>query len=394
MFPIIVAIALTACPLVLNAQFEPEGAHVNLYFPHLADGGTSAQQWQTAFLFTNPNTTLSANVALNLYANDGLPLSLDLGSGLRSTHSFTIPPQGTRTLRSRIASALTVAGWALAYASTPVQATVLFRAIQNGIPQVEISAAATLPSPIYRSAANRSLGVAVANVYTNITVGLTVTALDSNGNRVGTGRLSLPPLGHSSFNLSSLIPSLPASYSGSIMIESDRPIDNFVAWTLNSEGGVLSSLPPGPMAWPISHWDRIWLAYTKIFNAAQTLARDNLGVDLSNPPVRLRIDPTPVINASASSDNDVQINLALSELISDSPGELAFIIGHELGHIIQFRKGAPLFLPNPEIDADQLGMLFCLAAGFDPYSGAGALAKMSMANNQSGCCQSSEDVVF
>ena len=72
---LISAIALTTFPFVLIGQFfEPEGAHVNLYFPHLADGGTAAQQWRTSFVFVNPHTMLTASVSLSIYGDDGRPL--------------------------------------------------------------------------------------------------------------------------------------------------------------------------------------------------------------------------------------------------------------------------------------------------------------------------------
>jgi hypothetical protein len=53
------------------ATFYPDGAEVNMYFPHLADGGTSQQQWQTAFLFVNPSTLSTAFVTLELFGDDG-----------------------------------------------------------------------------------------------------------------------------------------------------------------------------------------------------------------------------------------------------------------------------------------------------------------------------------
>lgn len=131
--------------------------------------------------------------------------------------------------------------------------------------------------------------------------------------------------------------------------------------------------------------DRIWLVYNKVFTAAHAILTPN-GINLGERPITLDISQEPEINAFASSNdhNDrVQINLALSELISDSPSELAFIIGHELAHIVQFRLGRSVFVSdNSELDADQMGLLFSLAAGFDPYAGAGALAKMEMASNR------------
>src|SRR6185369_10726147 len=101
-----IAVLLMVVGSVCFGQFDPEGAHVNLYFPHLADGGTVAQQWQTSFVFVNPHPSLTAHVALGTYGDSGQPLSLNLGYGA-SVQSFTIPPQGSKTLRSAIASATT-----------------------------------------------------------------------------------------------------------------------------------------------------------------------------------------------------------------------------------------------------------------------------------------------
>jgi hypothetical protein len=160
--------------------------------------------------------------------------------------------------------------------------------------------------------------------------------------------------------------------------------DYFLAWTLNGDSGVISSLPSGRLAWPISHGERILLVYAKVFDAAQR-ALSGLGVDLTAAPATtLQISSDPVINAFASPNGTVQINLALSELISDSPSELAFAIAHELGHMVQYRTKRFAFSPNAEFDADTYGMLFSLFAGFDPYAAAGTLAKFDMARGQAG----------
>ena len=75
----------------------------------------------------------------------------------------------------------------------------------------------------------------------------------------------------------------------------------------------------------------------------------------------------------------------LAELISDSESELAFVVAHELGHIIQARIGQLALVPgNIELDADEYGLYLSLAAGYDPYGAAGALAKLSMASGTAG----------
>lgn len=101
----------------------PEDAQVNLYFPHLADGGTGGQRWQTRFTFVNPSTTTTANVALFTFADDGSAWSLDLGFGARSQLDFTVPPQGRVTFTSQIASPNITTGSAGAFSDIPLQAT-------------------------------------------------------------------------------------------------------------------------------------------------------------------------------------------------------------------------------------------------------------------------------
>jgi hypothetical protein len=76
--------------------------------------------------------------------------------------------------------------------------------------------------------------------------------------------------------------------------------------------------------------------------------------------------------------------LSVSELISDSPSELAFIVGHELGHVAQAQHGATLSIANAEQDADLFAVTLMILAGFDSYGGAGALAKLNLVTGNAG----------
>ncbi len=151
----------------------PQNAQTDLYFPHLADGGASNSQWQTRFTFINTNSS-PVSVSVYLYADGGGPLNLDFGSGPTSAASFTIPQNGTYILQSNIGP-FTTTGWAYAFATLPVEATVAFRLIHNGTAQLEITAEPTLPSYGYRSVATPQVGVAVANVYSGTSLPVTVT---------------------------------------------------------------------------------------------------------------------------------------------------------------------------------------------------------------------------
>lgn len=389
---VLVVAACFAQPAPIFPTFYPAGAHVNLYFPHLADGGPSFAQWQTSLEMINPSPSLTAHVSLQFYGDQGFPLNMDFGSGAAAQQSFTIPPNGRVTLRSSTpVTDKTVTGQAIGTSDIPVHGTILFRSTSNGSLSVELSAPATLPTTRYTSLATRDLGVAVANP-TNSAKSYQITALDSSGNSIASTTIGIAAFGHKSFNLSdaAALPGLPVGFSGSIVITPQIPGDPFVAWTLNVERGLISTLPSGPQEWPISHSDRIKLVYNRLLAAAPFLLQ-GLGNNLSlqNPPNLVIGTDIAAATASASSNQNVQINTTLSELVSDSPSELAFLVAHELAHIAQYRSGAiTVLLPNDpsnkEPDADLVAMILVLSAGFDPYGAAGAIGKLSMANGSPG----------
>lgn len=363
------------------AQFDPENAHVDLYFPHLAVGGPVQDQWETSFVFVNPHPSLPSTVTLSIFGDDGQPLSLDLGGGGARVQQVTVPPSGSITLRSAISFQTTITGYATAVADLPVQATVLFRRIMNGIPQAEISAPATLPSQQYVSPATRDLGIAIVNIY-NSSKSFQITALDSSGVTAGTSVVNLAARQHLSFDLIDRIPGLSSTFTGSIrIVPSTSASDQFLAWTLNVDRGLVASLPPGRLEWPISHPDQIRLGYQKLLRAAPSAlaALRIFNVDLNAlGAVTLTISPEQIINASAQ-PGGIQIDLSVSQLISDSPSELAFIVGHELAHVAQFQHRANLSVPSDaEQDADVFAITLMTLAGFDPYGSAGALAKLNM----------------
>ncbi len=368
----------------LPFAFEPEGTHANLYFPQLALGGNDQQTWESRFSFFNPNHD-AAVVTLYVYDSAGQAMGnliTDVAARVPGEFAVSIPANGRRLVSLRSASATVLTGWAMALSTRPVQGSILFRTIERGRPALELAAFATLPTRAYTSLANRQLGVAIANTG-GTTAPVTLEFLDANGVRRATRSLSLGARRQTAFNLGQFF-SL-GEESGTLLIRGPLR-EQIICWTLNADlqTGLLATLPPGPQKWPISHQDRIENVFYKVYTAATNLARSIAGVDLRQPVVQLDIGSEPVINAFAASGRVIQINLALSELISDSPSELAFVVGHELGHIIQQRARRTYWDLNRERDADYWGLLINLFAGFDPYGGAGALAKLSMANGQSG----------
>lgn len=323
---------------------------------------------------------------MNLIGNDGNPLAIDFGSGPVSTFNFTIPPNGSVVFKSTGSSSSIVTGWAIVFSSLPIEGVVQYAFSVNGVPQQGVSAEATQASGLFRSPATNVTGIAIANVYTyQLTVNFAL--LDSNGNVAANTSVSLNPLGHNSFTVEQLFPTLPANFRGTVLIGGSAPAlaappSYCVAWTLSSDLGVLATYPPSGLNWPVSQRERIFRVWDKIMNAALQV---NLPVSV-NPPQLVIDSTTGQINSFANtSTNQVDIFLNLAELVSDSESELAFAVGHELGHIIQPRLGPLQFVPgNIEQDADEYGVLLSLVAGYDPYGGAGTLAKLAMASGTAG----------
>lgn len=367
-----------------TGQTIPENAHVNLYFPHIQDGGAATSQWQTRFTFFNPSKT-TVSGGLYLYAPDGSRLNVDFGTGPGSRWSFTLPALGVRVFTTTAKSPATLIGWAQVVASMPIQGTVTTRLIKGGVLAYEFASENTLPSVDFSFAASTPyIGFSVANVYQDTALSVLVIARDTNGNVAGQREVVVPALGSRTFSLTQLFPSLNRTQPFSLEVLNTTPTDVFVAEAvLESPDAPIYSLARGKIARPISQWDRIWLVFRTVLNAAS----ETIGPD----PVELRISYAPVINALAGSGSYIQINMALAELINDSPSELAAVIGHELGHTYQQRSGSFSWDLNPELDADIWGLVFSLLAGYDPYAAAGTLAKLAMVTGKSGLATQFED---
>jgi hypothetical protein len=371
-FVCVAALMTLAVPAL--AQLQPQSAHVNLYFPQLADGGTPDNQWQTTLMFMNPNVTTPASIVVQFYNNDGSPLSINFGSGASAQLSLTVPPGGL-TIVSSLAGTQTVVGWAIAYATVPVQGLVSYRRYENGRATLEVADQATLPTFSYVSYANRNLGVAVANPY-NTASTLLVTVYDSNGNQVGSAvSIDLPAWGHTSFNLNERFPGLSSTFQGTISIDATTTGPRYlVAWTLNvSDAGLLSALPSGRYAWPEDQWDRGYKVFYTMLNQVEA--------DYLVGTVNLDMVATGLVSASTTISgptSKIQLDYATAQLTADSEAELAFIIGHELGHVIQAWYGLQGFSTNRELDADGISLRLMILAGYDPYAAAGVFGRMQM----------------
>jgi hypothetical protein len=360
------------------AQFDPEDAEVISYYPHVADGGPVGQNWITAFRFANPHPTSFASGTAYFYDNSGRPLSLDFGNGPVSSVYFAAPPQGTAEFKTIGAPPVLVTGWAMVVSTLPVQGMVRLRFSVNGVPQQGASEQTTRASSLFRSPATVSTGVAIANVSLNAMT-INVSALDFNGKALANSSVTLNSLGHAAFTVGQFFPGLPPSFSGSVLISPATPGTYCVAWTLSDDLGVLAGDPSAGLNWPVSQNERLMKVWKKLVSIA--------AVDYPLPVLpKLVVDPdNRVINAFAkASTNEVDIFLNLVELMSDSDSELSFVIGHELGHLLQSKLGRVFQPANKETDADEWAIVLSLQAGYDPYAAAGALGKLSMVSGTPG----------
>lgn len=363
-------------PWTAQAQRQAVSAHVNLYFAQVADGQFGGGRWQTAFTFVNTNDT-DARAEIRLFGGDGGELPVDFGTGLASRFSVVVPALGSLTLSTRPTTLPVRSGWARVFSDVPLLGSASFRLWVGPNATQEVTAPPTLPVIDYVSYANRDLGVAVANP-NNRTLQVDAYLKRKDGTLLGPSRITLPPFGHRAFNVSERFAAADLNDAVLVLEGVDRPDDEFLAWTMNADpSGTFSSIPPGGITPPISHWDRIWNVYLRVLQAAK-----DLGMLQAEPDLEILYDQT--VNAYALGGREVGIFMGLSELLGDSDSELAFVAGHELGHIYQQRSGMLEFHENPEFDADVWGTLLALLSGYDVYSAAGALSKLAMATGTAG----------
>jgi hypothetical protein len=224
---------------LLVAITGPLVSQVPYYFSHLAVGNG----YQTTLTYINYSPQPITCVT-NFYSDIGSPLSVPFSGGAVSTRTDTLAPgQSIHDQTNSNSTALTP-GWAQATCTGSVQASLLYRLYQNGVPVGEAGVnAETGPTTAFATFAQTATGVAFANPSTTQSASVTLTVYDATGTRLGGQTISLGPLAHGAYNLGPLLGI--ASFSGFVKITSTLPI---VSLSLNAEAfPVFSSLPPGDL---------------------------------------------------------------------------------------------------------------------------------------------------
>jgi hypothetical protein len=378
------AVILLALRVPVLGQLAYDDIHVNFRFPTVVDGTDSGRTWRSAFILSNPGAN-STTATLFFQDSAGDPLSLAIGTVQSSGFRVTLPPGSTRVYTTS-GTGPYATGWAIVSATNPIAASVRLLEFEGTTLKAEIPFD---QAPFVLAASSLVTGkteVALVNAYNDGEIELFMSATNINGVRVASRSLSIPSFGRSAGTVESLLPDLPANFTGTFRVSGDEAYDFFsVAFSERDASGTLRALRGAKYINPGAQFDNVSLAFRRIITSAQRSFPD---LDLDG--IGLRLSYERAIDARALNGNEIRINYALAELINDSPGELAFIVGHQVGHILQQRGGALVFNEDPEVDADAWGALLALTAGYDPYGAAGALARLALVTSRPGVVRTFE----
>jgi hypothetical protein len=383
LLPLLISVA--ALPVAAQIMLTPDAASTRLYFAQLADGGSADQRWTTTLTLVNPDTLAAANVVVSFYSDSGQPLPLDFGAGPKPTFALSVAPGGAASITSLGAGATMVVGWGVAASNVPVLGTVIYRAWQGSKPVLDVAASGAGSTYSYSAAANRDLGIALANPSATQSMRVTVAARDQTGNDAGNKVFTLVPMGHTAFNLGGQIGNLPGTFSGSITVASaDNPPAPFVAWTVNSRDGLLAPLPAGESLLPPSGDRRAFDVAARLRAAAapliRELARDPRNFTHVTPDkvladfrrMDLSIDGDSVAKAEfVQSDFKIHLSRPLLEMLAGSDAAQAFLIAREAARGESEWLGlsvadVAINVSDPVGSLDGMAAALATMAGYDP----------------------------
>lgn len=233
--------------IVLDQTVTSGGsALTNYYFPHLTFGGG----WQITLTYLNYGPQ-SVTCHTTFYSDSGKALNIPFTDGTASTRTDNLAGGADVHVQTRSdGNTSSLTGWAQAQCTAPVKASLLYRLTNDGVAQGEAGVnAMSTPATEFVSFAQTATGIAYANPSPE-PADITITALDVNGNQLGSKTVTLLPNQHNAGNVGPLLGL--DSFTGSVQIVSTQPI---AVVLLNAEAfPVFSSLPPAdlPAATPLA----------------------------------------------------------------------------------------------------------------------------------------------
>jgi hypothetical protein len=205
------------------------------YLAHFVDGVTPTGGWITGIGVQNPATsrTALASVTITIMQDNGTPFNVvfqdenknPIGSG--NAVSFQIAPGQSKFVISQAQQSLN-GGYATISSTAPVAAGLIFLEYDAGgnlIAEGGVPAATPLMQQSIFVINNKSdTGVAVVNTGTT-TATITFQLLGTNGVQAGPPVTeTLAPKSHNAFFVSSLFPSAPTRFFGTMRITSNAPL--------------------------------------------------------------------------------------------------------------------------------------------------------------------------
>ena len=399
-------VPLMAGPLGTRAygQSMTADSQADQYIAQVADGGPIASSFTTRFRILNSAvlTGTATTGTITFYAEDGSPLNVTFGQTTNSVFTVSVPPAGSVTLETSGTASTIRQGFARFSFDSPVQVTAEFRNFQSGLLVNAASVNGATPSPEAWYSGDIYTGIALANPNA-FAINCTGEFDDPTGDNVGANQYSLNPLQHISFNLSSF-PLPPSTTAGSFQIvcrDTTGAFAGFISLGINGNNhGITSSLPNSSLSVPARHYEDIEKAFNYLsktirtnatlssnFSFAASFGTPQLVISSDNSTVNACIEFPSSAAPCSGAAGTVEIWQSLAELMGDSPTELAFVVAHEFGHIVQrnlgngtsFQKIFPLSALNStvETDADLFALTVMATAGYDVYGASGALGRLA-----------------
>jgi hypothetical protein len=226
--------------IVALAPLSSSNSSNNYYFSDFA----FAENWESTLTYNNysPQTVTCTT---KFYGDNGLPLAVPFAQGSVTTRIDVLAPGGSiHDPTTAPHTGAVVEGWAQASCTGPVQASMLFRQFNAGVPIAEAGVnAESAATTEFATFAQTATGIAYANPSTTQSATITFTVYNNAGTLLGSRSITLGPLAHGASNIGPLLGL--ANFTGFVKITSTMPI---ISLSLNFEAApIFSSLPPGDL---------------------------------------------------------------------------------------------------------------------------------------------------
>jgi hypothetical protein len=180
--------------------------NTTVYIPQVVDGG----EWKTTFSISNLSTLAVGRAVLHFWNEDGTPMALPFtGVGTGSAVEITVLPKGVLILETAGTAAGLTVGWADMDVSSGNFSTMYINTIMRqrvpGRPDAEVvvpSRPSATKAQVF-SFDNRAAGTGFAamNAHRQNESVIDVTARNQDGQVLRSWVLTIPPGGHTSFEL-------------------------------------------------------------------------------------------------------------------------------------------------------------------------------------------------